>query len=62
MHHFVGATTFLVESGAEMRGRQQRAPVSAIPYASSLSILEMDRLQSATLCSTHQRIQLLAWP
>jgi hypothetical protein len=40
MHHFVGATTFLVESGAEMRGRQQRTPVGATACASSHSLLE----------------------
>lgn len=29
MHHYVGATTMLIESGAEMRGRMTREPVSA---------------------------------
>ena len=27
MHHYVGATTMLVEAGAELRGRMTRAPV-----------------------------------
>lgn len=30
MHHYVGATTMLIESGAEMRGRKTREPVSAL--------------------------------
>ena len=30
MHHYVGATTMLIESGAEMRGRMTREPVSAL--------------------------------
>ena len=29
MHHYVGATTMLIESGAEMRGRMTREPVRA---------------------------------
>ena len=30
MHHYVGATTMLIESGAEMRGRMTREPVRAL--------------------------------
>ena len=30
MHHYVGATTMLIESGAEMRGRKTREPVRAL--------------------------------
>ena len=38
MHHFVGATTFLVEAGAELRGRQQRAPVSILSTNSCIHL------------------------
>ena len=34
MHHYVGATTMLIESGAEMRGRMTREPVSALTLPS----------------------------
>ena len=36
MHHYVGATTMLIESGAEMRGRMKREPVQ--PPSSKLPL------------------------
>jgi hypothetical protein len=39
MHHYVGATTMLIESGAEMRGRMKREPVQPGSFKVLLCLL-----------------------
>ena len=67
MHHYVGATTLLVESGAELRGRQSRAPVSGnspwfLPAQTICTVLHRGIACTVGVCRAWSQIlQPLIW-
>ncbi len=60
MHHYVGATTMLIESGAEMRGRMKREPVqprsSEVLFYLLLDLAVLHRAKQMPLNSTYQPV------
>ena len=54
MHHYVGATTLLVEGGAELRGRKSRVPVRVWPVFANHDAVDISDTRQVTDSNARQ--------